>query len=295
MKKFKYFALGGYLFIGCIYAENSQWVEWIADVGVSYSHVQNLNFSAFSNDENSDNLWRINGSFGRYYQLSGTTRMQVMVLASTEIYSDFDKMNNQAIGTSIGFRHKFGVGFNVPYVQLNMEYFDRKFDADGWSHKILSGRVELGQHITERLTLSGSVIVSEMDGKKGPQIIPDLSSRPFDQQFWRATIALDYLISQDWLASIDYSRRQGDFHSACTVENVEWVLETMKVKAITTDEIFGGCVYQLDGDTNIYSASLSYAISEHAAVNLDARFFDGHADTLDYEANDIQLSFNYRY
>lgn len=276
-------------------AQNSQWVEWIADVGVAYAQMQNINFSAFSNDEHNDHRFRVNGNFGRYYQFTSTTRMQFSVLLDAEQYADFSKMDNHTVGVNLGLRHKFGVGFDVPYLQLNAQYLDTSYGASGWDHKLVNGRLEIGRHFGERLSASGSIAVSAMDGGVGQVIIAGISSQPFDQHFWRAAFTLDYLLSQNWLASLEYSYRGGDFHSACTVENVGKVLATMQVTAITVDTIFNGCVYRLDGKSHRYSASISYALSEHAAINLDTHLNEGSADGLNYSANGIQLSYNYRY
>ena len=58
-----------------VLAQNSQWVEWIGDVEVSYGQNNNLNLSAFDDDEEDDSLVRVAGVFGRFYQINGTTRM----------------------------------------------------------------------------------------------------------------------------------------------------------------------------------------------------------------------------
>jgi hypothetical protein len=296
MNTISYISVSMLLLTNTAYAqEQSQWVEWIADAGVSFPQTENLHFSAFVNDEQNDSRLKLSGYFGRYYQLTSLTRLQFMGLLSVEQFSDFDQMNNRTVGANLGLRHKFGVGFNVPFIKLAVEYQDNQFDANSWDNTMLSARVALGQHFTDRLSASASFEANKMDGGAGPTVVAGLSSAPFDQTFWRASVNMDYLLSQDWMVSAQYTRREGDFDSACTGPNVAIVLDTMKVKAITKDTIFNGCVYQLDGSANIYSMSLSYAVSEHSAMNLDAHFYEGSADVLDYRARSVQLSFNYRY
>jgi hypothetical protein len=134
-----------------------------------------------------------------------------------------------------------------------------------------------------------------MNGNPWNTIVPDFSSEVFDQEFWHAFIFADYILSPNWLLSLAYGRKEGDFHSACTVENVNKVLDTMQVKAITNDDIFGGCVYQLDGSSNIYSTNLSYALTNHSALNLSVEFYRGDASSLSYQGSNIQMSYNYRY
>ena len=283
------------IFSTICHAENSQWVEWIADMQISYADIRNINYSAFSNDQENDSRIAANAVLGRFYQFSGNTRMHLAVELAAEHYDKFDMMNNEQVGINFGIRHKFGLGHTVPYLQINAHYHHQEIDADFWSNDRFGLSAEVGKHVTDSMSLALSVSYSSMDGEKGNVIVPELSSRVFDQDFWRASLFVDYILSQDWLVSAEYSRREGDFHSACTPENVAKALETMQVKAITSDEVFGGCVYQVDGSNNTYSANLSYAISRHSALNLSVEFYDGSVDILEYDGSKVQLSYNYRY
>jgi opacity protein-like surface antigen len=276
-------------------AQNSQWVEWIGDLEVAYGHNNNLNLSAFNNDEESDNLIRVTGDFGRYYQFNGTTRGHVAVELASETYGEFELMDNLTAGINLGLRHKFGVGLDVPYLQLNLSYKERSFDADVRDRTDLDASIELGKQFSERFSLAGNFMMSSIDGESGPTAVPGISNRPFDEDFWHASLIADYVLSQNWLVSVDYAFRSGDFHSSCTPTNVAIVLSLEPVQAITLDPAFNGCVYQLDGDARILSTNLSYAVSNHSAINFGIQFYEGDADVLSYSGRSFQLSFNYRY
>jgi hypothetical protein len=276
-------------------AENSQWVEWIVDVEAAYAQINNLNYSAFSNDTNDDSSLALKTALGRYYQFSGTTRMHIAVELATERFDSFSSMDSNEVGANVGLRHKFGIGHNIPYVQLNASYRHQEVKSDPWSNDVFELTFEIGKHFTDNLSFAAGASYSSMNGKQWEVIVPDLSSQVFDQDFWHAFIFADYILSQDWLVSVGYGRKDGDFNSACTVENVGEVLESMQVKAITLDAIFGGCVYQIDGSTNIYSGNISYALSNHSAFNLSVEFYQGNANELDYHGSNVQISYNYRY
>ena len=102
-------------------AENSQWVEWIGDIELSYGQTENLNLSAFAEEEEDDNLFRVAVAFGRYYQINGNTRMHIAATFASEHYDDFGPLDNVSAGLNFGLRHKFGVGLEVPYIQLNLD------------------------------------------------------------------------------------------------------------------------------------------------------------------------------
>lgn len=276
-------------------AENGEWVEWIADAEISYANIDNLNLSAFSDDSHSDDRLALSTLFGRVYQFDGFTRMSVAFELDAQKYNDFDLMDNNQFGMNIGARHKFGLGFYQPYLHFNVNYRHREVEWDDNSADILFTSLEFGQHINNQLSLAASIDFTSADGEAGLVINPEISSEVFDQKFMHLSFFVDYILSQNWLVSASYAYRQGDFQSSCSKENVAKVLEVEDVLAITADGIFGGCVYKLDGRSNIYSASLGYSLSRHSALNFVMEHYQGRADVLEYQNTSYSLSFNYRY
>jgi len=275
--------------------DEGEWVEWIADVQLSYAAIDNLNLSAFSDDTHSDQHLALNAIVGRFYQFNGFTRMSFTFELDVEKYQDFDSMDNQQVGANFAIRHKFGLGFYQPYLQFNANYRHKEVEWDANSIDILFSSLEFGQHISNQLSLAASLDFTATSGDAGPIIVPALSSDVFDQTYMHLSFFVDYILSQDWLLSASYARRQGDFQSSCSKVNVAKVLEVEQVKAITKDDIFGGCVYKLDGSSNIYSASLSYSLTSHSGLNFVMEHYQGKADVLDYHSTSYSLSFNYRY
>jgi len=278
-----------------VVAQEGEWVEWVADAGLSYTAIDNLNLSAFSNDTHSDERLAIDATFGRFYQFNGFTRMSFGLEFDAGKQQTFDLLDNKQLGAAVGLRHKFGLGFYQPYLQFNANYRYNKVEWDANSMDIFFTALEFGQHINNQLSLAASVDYTATSGKAGPVIIPELSSDVFDQGYIHVSVFVDYIISQNWLLSASYARREGEFNSSCSKENVAKVLEVEKVKAITKDDVFGGCVYKLDGSSNIYSTSLSYSLNRHAGINLVMEHYQGKADVLDYSSTSYLLSVNYRY
>jgi len=276
-------------------AENSQWVEWIIEGQAAYSHLDNLNYSAFSNDSENDAKLTVGVVLGRFYQISGNSRMHIAVDASKEQYDEFNLWDETQLGASIGFRHKFGLGHYIPYLQMNASHRHNEIDSDRWSHDLSNIDIEVGKHISESFSIATGIGYSLMNGKSWQVVVPELSNEVFDQEYWQAFIVADYIITQDWLLSFNYNYRSGDFHSACTVENVAKVLATNKVKAITFDDVFGGCIYQTDGHHNSYSGGVSYALTDHSAFNFIAQYTDGSVADLNYHSSTMQFNYNYRF
>jgi len=278
-----------------VQANNSQWVEWIASAQASVTNIDNLNLSAFSNDKVADNRLAISTSFGRFYQTSSTSRFHLALDLSTDKYRDTDLLNETAYGITLGFRHKFGVGFTVPYIQIGVNSIRHDVKADSWSRNISNANIELGQHFSDRLFLATKVNYSSSNGSSGPIIVEGTRSNPFDQNHWQATVYVDYILKQNWLLTVNLGYRDGDILSACTVSNVGIVWEKETINAITKDDIFGGCVYSLKASAVTYGANISYALSNHAALDLAINAYSGQADSLDYHGRNLMLVFNYSY
>jgi len=276
-------------------ADNSQWVEWIIEGQAAYSHADNLSYSAFSNDSEDDSKLTIDALLGRFYQISGNSRMHITVDVGKAQYSKFDLLDETRLGASIGFRHKFGLGHYIPYIQMNASYHHNEMDSDRWSHDLSNIDVEIGKHISQSFSMATGIGYNIMNGQSWTVVVPELSNQVFDQEYWHAFILADYIITQDWLLSFSYSYRSGDFHSACTVENVAKVLATNKVKAITLDDVFGGCIYQTEGHHHLYSGSVSYALTQRSAFNFIAQYSAGNAAELDYRSSEVQFNYNYRF
>ena len=276
-------------------AEKGQWVEWIADIETSYRHINNLNLSAFSDDSHNDERLTLSGDFGRFYQFNGFTRMSLSVGLDAEKYQGFNLMDNTQLAANFGVRHKFGLGFYQPYLQFNADYRHKHVEWDTDSVDMFLATIEAGKHINNSLSVAVSIDFTSMNGEERPVIVPELSSEVFDQTFIHLSFYVDYIITQNWLASASYARREGDFHSSCSEANVAKVLELEKVKAITKDVVFSGCVYKLQGNSNILSASLGYSLTSHSALNFLIEHYKGHADVLDYQSTLFSLSYNYRY
>jgi len=278
-----------------VHAQNGEWVEWIADAQLSYNQIDNINLSAFSNDQENDNKISLMASFGRFYQLNGTSRLHIVATIAKARFDDFDSMNNTELGLSLGFRHKFGLGYYKPYLQVSLGYIDKEFSTSSWDRSSYDGYLEFGQHFTQKLSASISYSYTKIDGNPWMTVLPEISSEVFDQNYWNSDVVIDYLLHNDWLISASYGYRDGDLTSACTPGNVAKVLTKNTVNAITTDDVFGGCVYQISGKTHTFSTSLNYAISGHSGLSFSYEYLKGDAGTLNYNSRNIQVSYNYRY
>ena len=94
-----------------------------------------------------------------------------------------------------------------------------------------------------------------------------------------------------------YSYRDGEFDSACTPGNVAKVIarEGSNMKAIAVDDIFGGCVYRLEGHAHTGELHLNYGLGNRFSVDLGYRYVWGQARELIYRSNVASVAVLFRY
>ncbi len=285
-----------------------EWGEWILDPSLQWQYQDNLNYSAFSEDELSDNLLQLEIITGRILQLTDFTRARFTVGVQTSFYQDFDDLNNSSVTAGVSVQHKFGTGLEKPWVRPELFYTYANYSDSIRSDSLLQGGtadlrtgdtltvgIMAGKRVNDRLDINASVHYHDRDGRSGPVVAPGISTDVFDQQGWTLGLNGNYLLTSRWLLSAGYKYYNGDMDSSCTPDNVGKVFENATVNAITLDNVFGGCVYKLDGRANMLSLDLGYAIGQHSSLNLGVRYQAGSADDLDYSNTSVQASYMYSY
>ena len=273
----------------------AEWVDWVLEPTVEFRNESNLNLSAFSADQESDNVLLLALEGGRYYQLGDRSRLRLSADLEVERYDEFDLLNSVAISGNLAVIHKLGVGLKAAWISpyLTYGYMDVKEDIRSGSFGDLG--IAAGKHFNERFDMSASLEFSKSNGKPGVQIDPFLSPDVFDQEHWTAAIQGNFLLTNRLILLGALRHFDGDFISACTKGNVETVWELEDVQALTADAVFGGCVYRLDGDGNSASLDLSYATGRHSSLNIGADYLTGKGDVLEYRNTVYRASFMYSY
>ena len=273
----------------------AEWVDWVLEPTVEFRNESNLNLSAFSADQESDNVLLLALEGGRYYQLGDRSRLRLSADLEVERYDEFDLLNSVAISGNLAVIHKLGVGLKAAWISpyLTYGYMDVKEDIRSGSFGDLG--IAAGKHFNERFDMSASLEYSKSNGKPGRQIVPTIGSDVFDHNHWTASLQGNFLLTNRLLLLGAVRHFDGDFISACTKGNVETVWELEDVQALTADAVFGGCVYRLDGDGNSASLDLSYATGRHSSLNIGADYLTGKGDVLEYRNTVYRASFMYSY
>ena len=277
---------------------HAEWVEWVLDPTVEFRNESNLNQSAFSSDEESDNVLRLAVEGGRYYQLADRSRLRLSADLEVQRFDEFDLLNSVAISGNLSLIHKFGVGQRAAWISPYLIFGYKDVDDDVRSGNFGDLGIATGKRLSDRFDMSASLafIKSEGTGNNGkPPVIPGVSKDVFDQERWVASLNGNFLLSNRLLLLGTVNYFNGDLISNCNGSNLGTVKAGENILAITQDAVFGGCVYRLDGDGGSATLDLSYATGRHSSVNFGAAYQVGKGDVIEYQNTIFRASFLYRY
>lgn len=272
---------------------HAEWVEYFNDVSISVANNDNINVSAFSNDQESDTLINPQYSFGRYYQVDDLTRLRLELGLSAEFYDKFDDLNSVDISANSIIKHKFGIGFNKPWVRGKLSVGRKKAEVAIRDSDLYDVGLSGGKRIGERASGQIGLSYHQRNGGTGVVEVLGISSDVFDTDSLNLSVSMDYLLGERSQISANLTHRKGDFDSACTPENVGIVLANEDVKAVTVDQVFGGCAYRVNGSGNALDLQYNYAVGKYSSLNLGYEIRKGEADVLDYDSSLWKASFMY--
>ncbi len=283
------------LSLGLPEVAKAEWVEWIADTTMQVEYNDNINRSAFSDDEEEDSSLLVSARLGRVNQVTDTFRYSLTADLGVERFDQFEQLHNQRLGASWTGRQKFGLGLTAPWLKARLSYFYLDVRDEERSGDNFELDLQLGKRFSERWDGVVGYRHRDRDGKRGDGARPGYSADVFDQQHNELYLASSYLLSQRLLGAATLTYFRGDMDSSCPDSGVTPVLVSEKANAVMDDRVFGGCVYQLDTDAISLALDLSYALDAHSSLNVGLQHKEAEAETLKYRNNILTASFRYSY
>jgi hypothetical protein len=200
-------------------------------------------------------------------------------------------------GGKLSLQRKFGLGPLAPVLQVNVgaTYRSTKYDDDrGWTTE---ADVQFAQRVLPNLRLSAGAHWLEHDARNS---VFDLNQRSY-------SLDANWDINDRWSLSGSVSRLQGDL-----VANAAWTVWAQAIggslgptvqnyytsRPWVVTNIYGpGWVsYNVEADVDLWSISLSYAMSDHTAIELrkSAAFVVNHIGVT-YPTDSWGLSVTHRF
>ena len=268
--------------------------EWQFDGDAGARYDSNLSQAQQQPDVRADTAATLLASGGYFFALTGADGLTLDVNAASEAWNRFHGLNEISIGGSASYRHKFGVGYSVPWLSatlVGLREYSRSAIRD--SNAFLA-RAEFGQRLTETFDASIGGVYDLRRAENDLPVVPGISGKVFDLRGKSVFVRAGYAISEQLQVGANFAVRRGDVVSS-TRQNLDIFLAS---SAIAADPAFGDdfFAYRLRGTTQTATLSSSWALSDRSSLNF--AYIDGRTrayEGLDYRGRVAELSFTYSY
>jgi hypothetical protein len=240
--------------------------EWFYDVRPGGLYDDNLTRAQQAADVRGDGAATLAAAAGWFHAPSGGDGITLALEANSEAYARFHGLNLISIGGSAAYRHKFGLGRDVPWASISISAAHDDYRSDIRDGNRLEARLEVGSRLTDNFDASFGVATDRRFASNDRPVVPGISGKVFDLRGLSAFARAAYDITDRLQVGGRAAVRRGDVEST-TRQNLDIFLAS---DAIAADPAFGSdfYAYRLRGTTATANATLSWALSERSSLNL---------------------------
>lgn len=264
--------------------------EWLFDVAAGALHDTNLTRASAPADVRADaaatlavaGTWIAAPTASDGFSIGGTV--------GGEAYHRYHGLNNVwALGTA-QYRHKFGVGLEVPWLLGEVAGGYYGYDVDVRTGARYALRAEVGKRFSEAFDAEIGAFYDRRYGPFGEPDIPGISGKVFNLSGQGVYVRAGYAVTGNLLLSARLAVRRGDVVS--TSSETEEIIRA--ATAIAEDPTFGDELYdyRLRGTTRTAVVTISWALNERSSLNLTYAGESTNATAgFDYRSNAAILTY----
>jgi hypothetical protein len=240
--------------------------EWFYDVHAGGLYDDNLTRAQKAADVRGDGAATLAAAAGWFQAPSGSDGITLALEANSEAYARFHGLNLISLGGSAAYRHKFGLGREVPWASITVSAAHDDYRGDIRNGDRLEARLELGRRLADDFDASFGVATDRRFASNDRPVVPGISGKVFDLRGVSVFTRAAYDITDRLQVGGRVAVRRGDVEST-TRQNLDIFLAS---DAIAADPTFGSdfYAYRLRGTTATVNATLSWALSPGASLNL---------------------------
>lgn len=273
--------------------------DWIMDASLGFNYDDNVPLAQHRHDREGDGALVATVSPGKYFQLNDRVGLSLTADFTGTRQFDFHALDNFSAGVRAGLHAKLGLGAYAPWLRISAAAAHRSFKSnlrDGWRYTF---DVVAGRRISERWTVQFRYAYE----RRNPDHITDIPALVstfgiHGDAFRTSSNGLSAgaicLVNNKLALILDYTRRMGEVTS--TTHRDPEIFDASD--AITADPAFGPdrFAYRIHADANIFSASMNYALGEHAAVEAGYQYQDAWSyEDVKYRNSIVHLQLLYSY
>lgn len=255
--------------------------DWVVDAVGGFAYNSNLTRAQDAQDRRPDRALTFNVAVARHEVLGGYDGLAIAIDLHGEVHDRYRGLDFAGVGAGVAYRRKFGLGRSAPYAILagSAAYDDYREDVRDGSR--LEGRIELGWRPRDPLDVSAGLGFDRRHARTNIPVVPGVSGAIFDLRGASAFVRGELTLDDRWALGFRYQVRRGDVES--TSQRGKSVF--LASDAIASDPAFEDPLltgYRLRGTTRTAGFKLSYALSQHAAIDL------GYTDERTHAARDLR-------
>jgi hypothetical protein len=283
--------IGGMLY-GCTVAVHA---EWLVDVAAGGAYSSNLTRAQNAPDRRPDWSLPFALSVSRHEVLSGYDGLTFGIDLHGEVYDRYRGLDFVGMGASAIYHRKLALGLTAPYGLIAASVSHDDYRADVRDSNRFDLRIELGRRFNESLDLGAGLTFDRRYAKTDIPIVPGISGAIFDLRGYGAFLRAEQALNDQWLVGARVGVRRGDVESTSQRSRAVFLASD----AIADDPAFEDPLlfgYRLRGTTTTVACSLSYALSDRAAINVAYTGELTHAaQDLQYRSRFVNAAFGYRF
>jgi hypothetical protein len=267
--------------------------EWLIDVDAGALFDSNVNNGYEQRDIRADGALTLNGA-GSYLALSGADSLTLGADARSEVYHRFHGLNVIGGGGTAVYRHKFGLGSEVPWIRLSAAVAADDYRSDIRDGDRIAFDAELGRRFNTAFDAAFGLTYERRYAKHDEPVVPGISGAVFDVRGQSIYARVGYAIDDRLLVGAELTLRRGD-----VVASTRPDLAIFRAsEAIAADPTFGPdfFAYRLRGTTATVGLTASWALDDRSSLNV--AYVDDRTDSagsIVYRSHSANIVFAWRY
>jgi hypothetical protein len=280
------------LLVGC--ATRCANAAWLLDVDAGFLYDSNLTRAYAPADIRADGAATLDVAAGESWVASDRNRFALSAEARGEFYDRFTGLDFIGLGFTAAYRHKFGVGLEVPYLLLSANGANDDYHArirDGPRFEL---RAELGKRFSPEFDAAFGALYERRYARHDEPVVPGISGRVFALRGQSLYARAGYDFNDRLRIGADLTVRRGDVVSTTRPDFEIFVVSD----AIAADPTFGAdfFAYRLRGTTDTARVNGSLALDDRSSLNLI--YSDERTDAAGgvyYRSHRVNLVYAWRY
>jgi hypothetical protein len=240
--------------------------ERIADVDTGVSYDNNVSNGKFRSDVHGDLALEASTSQGIATQFTDSDSVSATADLRGQGFTRFDGLDNLALGGSLGYRDKFGLGALAPWISATLSAARLEYQnsvRNGWQY---NAGLRAGKRFDERWDIGAEVTYDRRTADHTASLVPGISGAVYDIAGRSAGINAGYAWSNSLLLSASYAYRDGDVVS--TTQPNRGIF--FSSEAVAQDPAFGPgeFAYRLHASAQVFALRASQALGRNSSLNI---------------------------